>query len=210
MSDQTSEKFPQNIELVDKLTEYERAWRELLDEEELAFQKCVQLDHETHEKTREKAEAVRQWWEITNSILWMFTRTRAQFYYELSPFPMYVFGRLANISEELSNGIIPSFVEDARGGRGRRRRLSERKHIAYGVLYIEAVRRGEILDRSPNKTVRQAYGVTAKAVQKWMRERNELCVGVPHKHLTPTMLSEKMFECAKVYHKIGRGAPAHN
>jgi len=184
-------------------------WPKLLEKEELAFDYCVGLDKENPNRNPEKSEAVREWWCAANAVLWMFTRTRAQFNHELQPFPAFTFGRLANISEELSNGNLPSLVSDA-AGTGRKYFLMERHHIAYGVLYIEAVKRGEIQDKSPNKTVRQAYNVTAKTVQNWMKRRDEMCVGVPHEHLSPDKLKLKMLECAGVYSHIGRGAPSEN
>lgn len=81
--------------------------------------------------------------ERSHAVLWMFVRTRAQFDHELLPFPVDVLGRLANIAEELSDGIVPALVADARKG-GRPYRLRERRYIAYAVLYILAVKRGEI------------------------------------------------------------------
>lgn len=192
-----------------KLAELESKWIDLLETEEAAFQRCCELDRESPDRTPQKSDAVRHWWNVVNSALWMFNRTRMQFDYELKPFPMYVLGRLANISEEISNGIIPAFVEDARGN-GRPLHLGERKHIAYGVLYVEAARRGEIDDRSPNKTVRQAYNVTSRAVQGWMKRRDKICVGIPYRHLSPEDLTEKMLECGQVYSRIGRGAPSKN
>lgn len=193
----------------EKLTDLQAKWSDLLQQEEIAFQRCCELDRQNHDRSSEKSEAVRHWWNVVNAVLWMFNRTRAQHDHELKPFPMYVLGRLANISEEISNGIIPTFVEDARGG-GRPLYLGERKHIAYGVLYVEAARRGEIDDKAPNKTVRQAYNVTAKAVQGWMKRRDQICVGVPIRHLDPQELREKMLECGQVYSRIGRGAPSEN
>ncbi len=193
-----------------RLVEIRATWSALLEAEETAFQKCCDLDHENHEKTKQKSEAVRHWWGLANEILWMFTRTRMQYNHELQPFPAFTLGRLANVSEDISNGIIPSFVEDARRGRGRPMFSGERKHIAYGVLYIEAVRSGEIEDRSPNLTVRRAYNVTARAVQGWMKRREEICLGVPFRQLSPEELKKKMLECGEVYSNIGRGAPSDN
>ena len=184
-------------------------WSELMEQEEGAFQRCCELDRDVPDKNPVKSKAVRHWWSIANAALWMFTRTRAQHNHELQPFPSFLFGRLANISEEISNGIIPTFVEDARSG-GRPMYRGERHHIAYGVLYIEAVRRGEIDDKAPNQTVRRAYNVTAKAVQGWVKRRDELCVGVPFSHLSADQLREKMLKCAANYARIGRGAPSEN
>lgn len=193
----------------ESLAEIEANWVALLDREEIAFRRCVELDRQNFDRTPEQAEAVRKWWSIANAIIWMFVRTRAQHDHELQPFPAFTFGRLANICEELANGNLPSFVEHARA-RGRALWRKEREHIAYAVLYIEAVRRGEIPDHAPNLTVRRIYNVTDKAVQGWVRRRDEICVGVPHRHLTPEMLAAKMRECGAVYARIGRGAPSDN
>jgi len=184
-------------------------WADLLEYEEKCFSQCADLDLKNPDKTKEKSEAVREWWGVTNAIIWMFVHTRAQSNYELKPFPAYTLGRLANIAEELSNGNLPSFVADAAKA-GRPLWRKERHHIAYGVLYIEAVRRGEIEDNAPNKTVRRAYNVTKQAVQNWMKCRDEICVGVPHKYLSADNLCKKMFECARTYTIIGRGAPSKN
>ncbi len=193
----------------ERISELAATWQELLDMEESAFRECCKLDSENADKSPEKVEAVRVWWSIVNSVLHMFVRTRAQYDFELKPFPAFPLSRLANISEEISNGNIPKFVKDATK-QGRPLWLKEQKHIAFAIFYLEAVGRGEISDKSPNKTVRQAYNVTARAVQKWKKKREEICVGVAHKHLTPEKLTEKMYEYGEIYSVIGRGAPAKN
>lgn len=184
-------------------------WPKLLDREESTFLMCVKLDGQNRERTPKKSTAVREWWTIANAVIWMFVRTRAQHNHELEPFPAYTFGRLANIAEELGNGIVPKLVSDTATA-GRPTRLAERHVIAYGILYIEAVRRGEIADKAPNKTVRQAYNVTARAVQKWVKKRDQYCVGVPHKSYTPEKLVEKMRASGAQYLIFGRGAPSDN
>lgn len=193
-----------------KLAELSQKWQTLLGDEKAAFMRCVELDNENHDRNIEKSEAVRRWWKIVSSVLWMFKSTRAEYDHELQPFPWDAFIRLEKISKELSNGIILSFVEDARSVGGRPLRLGERKDIAYGILYIEAVRRGEITDRAPNKTVRQAYNVTAKAVQGWVKRREEICGELQNRSLSPEKLKAKMLECGAVYSRIGRGAPSEN
>ena len=80
-----------------------------------------------------------------------------------------------------------------------------------GVPWFRVVNsRGEISDRSPNKTVRQAFNVTARAVQNWAKDRGRICVDVPHQHLSPEKLRNKMLECGQVYSREGRGAPSVN
>lgn len=192
-----------------RINELQLHWTDLLQQIEAQFDICTKLDVASAVKPNEKAEATRKWWAIANSALWMFVRTRAQYDYELTPFPYLLLGRLANISEELSMGNVPSFVSNTKT-KGRAYWRMERHHIAYAVLYIEAVKRGEINDHSPNKTVRRAYNVTARAVQKWLKRKAEICVGVPHRGLSSEQLTQKMIECGKVYSRIGRGAPGNN
>ncbi len=184
-------------------------WRRLLLEEVEAFSRCVRMDEQNPFPTPEKSAAVRGWWGIVNRILWMCTRTRMQSGRELQPFPAETFARLANISEELGKGNLPSFVSDV-ARRGRPLWRKERHAIAYGVLYIEAAKRGDIPDRAPNKTVRQAYNVTARAVQGWIERRDEIVAGVPRRHLTADQLREKMLKSGAEYSRSGRGAPSEN
>lgn len=188
-----------------ELARLEVEWSKLLDKEEEIFQRCCHLDNENPDKTPAKAQAVREWWSAANAVLSMFIPTRTKLNHELLPFPAHTLSRLAHIAEELSNGNVLPVVSDAAGG-GHALFRMERHHIAHGVLYIEAVRRGEIDNPAPIKTVAQAYKVTKQTVRNWIKRRDKICVGVPHKNLTPEELTEEMFDCAVIYAWIGRGA----
>lgn len=192
----------------DRISSLQSAWEIMHSQEEDAFQECLKLDRLSSEKTKEKSMAVRHWWWLASNMLLFFTRTRAQLDHELQPFPAFLFARLANVAEELSTGVVPSFVEDARAAKGKRIwLLGERKHIAWAVIYVEAVREGRISDPAFNKTVRQAYKVRAKTVQNWEQRRDELTYLVAHKHLSGDEIGKKMAECGAIYALIGRGAP---
>ena len=119
----------------------------------------------------------------------MFTRTRAQHDFELKPAPVETFGRLANISEEIGVGNIPKFITDAKKG-GRKRWRKEREHIAFGKFYHEIAKRGEIDDAAPTKTIASLFGVSPRAVQKWVERWDEICLGVPFHHLTPEQIEK--------------------
>lgn len=186
------------------LEDRNRKWQLLLETEERLFKNACELELQNWEKTEEQVEALREWWSCTNAIIWMFVRTNAQDGITLEPFPHFTLARLANISEELSRGIVPTFVSDA-AARGRPLRRKERHHIAYAIFYIEAVQRGDITDRHHNKTVREIYGVTAKAVQKWMKQRDEICLGVPIEGYSPEQIEQKMRKCGAFYKVVGRG-----
>lgn len=183
-----------------------RDWDDLLASEEAAFQAAVHRDNDRDTPPEAKAEAVRDWWLCVNAVLWRYVRTKAQTGTEPSGgFPAVTLGRLANIAEELSNGIVPTIIDDARGG-GRPLYRAERHHIARGILYIRAVKRGEIMDRAPVKTVASAFNVTKKAVQGWLRKGDDLCVGVPQP-AAPETIEKLMREAGGIYSRIGRGAP---
>ncbi len=188
---------------------YIEEWLKLLEREEAAFQHlCSFYDDKQYVKTHEKSKATKEWWLLVNAILWMQIRTKAQLNHDLYPAPIKMLARMANIAEELSSGLVSTIISDVSGGRPLWR--AERHDIAYGVAYIKAVRRGELEDRSPNKTVRQAYDVTARTVQRWMHKEQEISVGAPFKHLSPQQLKVKMLESGSRYSKLGRGAPEHN
>jgi len=190
--------------MTENLRDLQGGWQSLLADEERLFNRARELSRENWEKTDARSKAVREWWSVANAILWKYTRTQAQQNIYLEPMPIITMARLANIAEELSNGNVPSFVSDAATS-GRPRWLKERHHIAYAIYYIEAAKRGEIQDRSHNKTVREIYGVSARAVQKWVEERDEICVGVPIRNLDSTLIEKKMRESGAVYQSIGRG-----
>lgn len=184
--------------------EANRTWADLLDEEKRLFTRLCELDRANPEKTPEKSRELRNWWRLANAILWTMTRTKAQHGVDLEPFPAFTLGRIAHLAEELSNGHVPTFVTDAaKGGRALWRK--ERHHIACAVLYVEGAKRGELQDRSPNKTVREIYGVTKTTVQQWLKNRDAICVGVPYSRLAPEQLAKKMRECGEIYRRIGRG-----
>lgn len=186
--------------------ELQRKWEQLLKDEERLFEEACELYRHNNERTPQKSEKVREWWLVVNSVLWMFTRTKAQNGYNLSPDPLFTLARLANISEELANGNVPAMVRDVAKS-GRTMTLGERKHIAIAVLYVEAAKRGDISDKSPVITVARAYNVTRKTVQNWQKKRDELCVGV-RKDNDPEWLTAEMHRCGGIYTRIGRGAPS--
>jgi hypothetical protein len=183
-------------------------WEDLVAAEEAAFQELCKLDVTTKAASKEKREAVRQWWQIINALVWRYVRTTAQ---NGTPpdgtFPAFALGRLANIAEELGNGVVPTIVEDARSG-GRPLRLGERRDIARALYYLIAVREGRISDRAPVLTVARAFNVTRKAVQKWQGDEERLCVGVPGRKNPPDQIIKSMQDAGLRYSRLGRGAPS--
>lgn len=189
-----------------KINDLQSQWELLLKDEQRAFDVCVSMDNEGATQ-KEKSEYVRKWWSIANAVLRMHKQTRLDLDHELIPYPLEFFVRLANISEEISNGIIPSFVTDAKNG-GRNLRRAERHDMAFGVFYVEAANQGSIDDGGSTRTVAEAYNVTMRTVRNWVRDRERICLGVPHTHLSPEQITDKMKECGARYTRIGRGAPS--
>ncbi|MGE4612191.1 MAG: hypothetical protein AAED33_12525 [Paracoccaceae bacterium] len=194
--------------MTDSLEETRSEWQLLLEDEEQLFIRACEIDRELWGKHKVKSEAVREWWSAANAILWKYVRTHAQHNIYLEPMPAYTMARLANIAEELSNGNVPSFVSDAAIS-GRPRWRKQRHHIAYAIYYIEAATRGEIKDTAYNKTVREIYGVTSRAVQKWLEERDKICIGVPIKGYSPELIEKKMRESGAIYDELGPGIGNH-
>ncbi len=168
----------------EKLRWFREEWTWLHRLEEDSVQDLCDADAEKQERNPNKSVLCRRWWMVANSMLWMFNRVQDQQGEVLNPFPTMPLGRIANVCEELGNGNIPDAISDASKA-GRQMWRAERHHIAYAVFYLEAVAKGDIEDKSPNKTVRQIYNVTSEAVRGWQRPRDEICAGVPAHHINP-------------------------
>ena len=85
--------------------------------------------------------------------------------------PPNVASMLKGLFGELAVGNLPGPIRDCISRRGARAPgPSEAKPIAIAVAYVKAVRAGAITDRSPIKTVNNAYGVSRQTAQRWVRE----------------------------------------
>jgi len=193
----------------DLVRQLEAIWMALIEAEQKAFTRCVEYQQRSTATKREKSDVVREWWGLANQMLRLFVRAHDEFGCDLKPIPALLLDRLGSVAEELSNGVIPEFVEYVRGG-GRPRRRGERIDQAVAILYLEAVGRGEIEDRHPNKTVRQAYNVTAQAVRNWVKQRESICLDLGDYRFAAEKLKEMMLESGARYARQGRGAPSEN
>ena len=97
-----------------KLAELTTSWEAMLASEEEAFRRYYKLKRRKSAESEKASLAACQWWKSVNSVLSMFSRTKAEFDYDLRPFPMDVLERLAEFSAETAKGNIPSIVENAR------------------------------------------------------------------------------------------------
>jgi hypothetical protein len=77
---------------------------------------------------------------------------------------------MKGILEYLLAGKMPEPFEDLLSQGTPRAGPSEVRDKRNAALYMEAVRSGLIKDRSPNKSVREAYGVVESTVRSWANE----------------------------------------
>ncbi|MEM6891725.1 MAG: hypothetical protein AAF636_26930 [Pseudomonadota bacterium] len=210
-----SKQRPENEEIAKDLSRSKRVedakrqgeWDRLVRAEHDAFQLCCKLDADAEGKKNEKARAVQDWWSKTAKLLNFYWRTKGLEGIELTPFPMDVLSRLANISSEISDGITPTIVKDA-GKMGRQLHYGEKRHLALAVEYMAAVKRGDINDKAPNKTVREAYNVTSRAVQGWCKRASEILEHFDFSRMKPEQLKQEMQKAGAIYARIGRSAPS--
>ena len=88
---------------------------------------------------------------------------------EVKEFPVDVAGVLFNAMEYVVQGFTPELFKIDKN-RGQRNNPPEiEKAIMDAVRYIEFCRAGIVKDKSPNKTVREAYGVQDSTVRSWAR-----------------------------------------
>lgn len=154
----------------------------------------------------EAGEAARQCWKHIGELLHQRLRIEGPSSDEERVAMYMLQAQLTSLCDDLSNGVIPSLVKEARM-RGRPIKAAEKRQIAYGIYYIERVRRGEISDPSPTERVGRAYGVTAKAVQGWLQRRDDICRNVPGHKLQTSEVVQMMERAGKFYRRTGRGAP---
>lgn len=191
----------------ERILEIEHRWEIILRWHEESFEVCCNLQNDPSTTKAQRREAVREFWGSVTTALRVYVRTQNQLNHHLTPHPDFLLMRLSNVTEELYGGNVPTLVSDA-AAPGRTRWRAERHDIAYAVFYLEAVKRRDIIDKSPNKTVREAYNVTANAVRAWAKDRDQICADVPIRGFSPAELREKMLECGERYTRFGRGAPS--
>lgn len=177
--------------------------------EERQFEHCLALDRDWPAAFAAKVEAVRDWWWLTHCILKTFLHEKAENGAYPDVVPHGTLWRLGQVTADLGVGLAHDVIADAVSRRhGRPTPVMERRAIAYGILYIEAVDRGEIKNRRARSTVRETYDVTAQTVRNWLRRRDAYVFDVPYRNLSPEALEQRMRHHGGIYARIGRGAPS--
>ena len=182
-------------------------WREVLRNERLWSEICVDLSQD-EARTGELYDANRSWWFALHEVLHLYVQVQVQLHRTPGPLPGPLLMRLSKLTHDLGRGIVPDVVSDAsKGSVGRPVGWTERTDIAHAIFYIQACKSGEIADRAYNKTVRETYNVTRRAVQKWVESADYLCVGIVRPS-SPEAITRQMGVSGERYARIGRGAPS--
>lgn len=187
--------------------EVDLLWDKVLSKEHHWSKKCLELSSDAP-RSSELFNANRCWWSSASQVLQVFTQAQAQLHRTLEPFPIQMLMRLGKLTYDLGKGIVPQVAGDASKGKpGRPVGWTERRDIAHAIFYVQACKSGEIADRAYNKTVRNTYTVTARAVQKWMQNADDLCAGIQRPR-SPEVIESQMRLSGARYSLIGRGAPS--
>lgn len=183
-----------------------RRWLDLLEAEKRAFDKAAKAAWDFPEGSAKRHNLSCEWFAASADLLQEFCLAIDRPYVAERP-PIDAVFRLSRIAEMLSTGNCPDPVTDALTAKGRPGWFpAERRHIAIAVFYVEAVRTGDLIDRAPIKTVREAFGVSSRAVHGWLHRRDEICDGVPSPPLGD--LKQMVRNAGEMYRRFGRGATA--
>lgn len=118
---------------------------------------------------------------------------------------------LTALFDYLASGQIPEPISAVALGSGRRSASpGERKDIKLAVAYVAAVKRGDIKDASPIKTVANAYSVDHRTVQGWSHQYSPSTVPLDPRTGKPNVedLKKRMMSAGARYKQAGRSAHA--
>lgn len=150
-----------------------------------------------------RGAALREWWSCVSMILNACVQGSHGDKFDRS-LPLDLFKIISNFAADMAVGNLPGPIRDVaergRGGIGPR----EQRHIDIASAYIQAAKRGELVDRSPVKTVADAYGVARQTVQRWAKR------DVSGHEFSARSLPARLEIAAKTYSEGGRGTVALN
>lgn len=156
----------------------------------------------------EYRDLIREWWSQSSEILWFLMRASTSAGLHVSPAPASLFAEFARVAEDLGNGVSPPLIGQV-SERGRKTySVNERKEVSIALCYLRAVEEGRIEDRSPNKTVRNAFGVSRSTVKKWEEVREVICAGMPGADYTSEQLVDALKAAGELHKRNGRSQTA--
>ena len=161
-------------------------------------------------KSPEFRETLRAWWGAIEALLEFHEREIARLGFARRNLPIQVLAALRGCAGYLAVGQIPGVVEGAATEGRRRVGPSERRDIGFAVSYHRAATGGiehederiAIDDRSPVKTIMEAFGASRTTVQGWMSKIRPAFLGV--NPINDEVLTTLMKEAGERYKNAGR------
>lgn len=111
-------------------------------------------------------EPARQWWQCAASMLLMYSLEQGTGS-ALPEFPEGLIQMLQVVAAHFATGNVTDFVDMVVASNAPNAPPMKAECIGWATLYLRAVQAGEIADKTPTKTIVDAYGVSSPAVQKW-------------------------------------------
>jgi hypothetical protein len=180
-----------------------RDWSALVEEERALRSTWLSLLRQQKPSPAARAKAARDWWRVVSEVMAGCVEGSRRGSLDRAP-PVELFRVLELLAGDLAAGNLPSPMREAvsrgRGGMG----PTEQRHIAIAAAYIQAAKRGDLDDKTPIKTITEAYGVTRQAAQAWGK-RDVSSFKLPSH---PQALTKKMREVGAIYSRAGRGTGA--
>ncbi len=194
------------------MDEQDLQWRTLLCDERDKREAARVLY--SNPRTREFSKAVRNLWGAYEAALDMYIRALAEGC-ALDPPPLEILTALKIIVSCLAVGKMPGLAADAISGGRRAAESRERRDIGFAVAYMLAAsttgleQAGEriiIADKSPVKTVCEAFGISRTTAQGWRKKLEPAFLGL--NRIDGELLGSLMRGAGERYKTAGRSARA--
>ncbi len=179
--------------------------RELALEHELRTKLYELRQDESDAGKKSRGKASREWFAQVHKVLDQWIRTPTETRLPYRP-PDEVLIILCNIADDLSRGLLREPLTDIiEHGRNPMDQVEE-NDIGYATAYLQAVEDGKINDRSPVKTITDAYGVKRQTAQRWKKKKVPDAIVELVRDLD--VLMDKVRSRGKFYRMAGRSSEA--
>jgi hypothetical protein len=157
---------------------------------------------------------LQDWFKSIEAVWRMYSRQIASGYVPLPP-PAMLAETMANLMGSIAVGELPDEIADAIGEGRSEYGPHLRRAIGWAVAYHRAAQGNGILhqgvvvyvkDKSPTKTVAEAFKVSRATVRKWVKKYPPAFLGVFA--VTPDVVAIQMNHFAKIYRSAGRSEAA--
>ncbi|MHA7901545.1 MAG: hypothetical protein ACX94B_16910 [Henriciella sp.] len=168
-----------------------RYWQGVHESERRAWDVLMQADLDDMAATPKK-ELTRQWWREASIALRFFQNARTRYGVSLLPFPGELFALLANVTEEIAEGVPIELVRVSKGGHQMTRQ--QRLDVKAAIHYIEAAHATSEPKSKRIDEVANEYGTDDRTIKGWIGEFRS-------KYVTPfddaMLLSSDDLQCLK-------------